>query len=629
MKFERYGIGVAKGMTLTLEHLFRKPITTQYPEERLTISRRFRGNELVRDEERCTGCTTCAQSCPHGVISIVCQEAVSRRSGIAPCSQACPAGIDVPRYVRFIAEGKPSEAVAVIREKVPFPGVLGHVCIHPCETKCQRAPLDEAIGIRLLKRFATEHDAGLWKLNSKIAPATGKRVAIIGSGPAGLTSAYYLAKLGHSATVIEALPEPGGMMRFGIPDYRLPKNILNSEIDEIKSIGIDIKTSMRVDSIDNLFEEGYNAIFLAIGAHQAIRMRVEGEDNPKVRDCVSFLRDISLGKEVRLGDRVAVVGGGNAAIDSARTALRLGAREATIVYRRTRVEMPASPEEVEGALHEGIKIHFLVAPSKIISRDGQLELECIRMKLGAPDASGRRRPEPIEGSEFTMDFDTVIAAIGQRPEIPKQFDLSTGRGNTIQVDPDTLTTSRKGVFAGGDAVSGPASVIEAIAAGRKAAASIDKYLGGIGNIDETLAPPEEAVTPLGVAEEGWRPQIPTLPLDQRVSSFNEVELGLNEEVATKEAKRCLRCDLAYLVDKFEVDAGICMFCGLCVEACPYNALFMGYSYEQAKYRRQELVLSKEDLLPSDKRRPSGYARPEVEVTLPKQTLLLDRDKVKK
>jgi NADPH-dependent glutamate synthase beta chain and related oxidoreductases len=228
-----------------------------------------------------------------------------------------------------------------------------------------------------------------------------------------------------------------------------------------------------------------------------------------------------------------------------------------------------------------------------------------------------------------MDFDTIIAAIGQRPEIPQQFGLSIGRGNTIQVDPDTLVTSREGVFAGGDAVSGPASVIEAIAAGRQAAVSMDKYLGGMGNIDEALAPPEGAVTPLGEAEEGWRPRIPTLLLDQRLSSFAEVELELSEEMATGEAKRCLRCDLAYLVDKFEVDTGLCIFCGLCVEACSYNALFMGYSYERATYRRQELVLSKEDLLPSDKRRPSGYARPDVEATLPKQTLLLDRDKVKK
>jgi len=472
-----------------------------------------------------------------------CRAAVCRGLVTAPCSHTCPAGVDIPRYIRFIAEGKPAEAVAVIREKIPFPSVCGHVCVHPCEAKCRRGELDEAVAIRVLKRFATEHDTELWKLNSRVAPATNKQVAIIGSGPAGLTAAYYLAKLGHSVTVFEALPEPGGMMRVGIPDYRLPKDILKAEIKEIENIGVDIRTNMRVDSVEGLFNEGYNAIFLAIGAHQGIRIGVEGEDNPKVKDCVSFLRDVNIGKEVGTGDRVAVIGGGNAAIDSARTALRLGAKEVTIVYRRTRAEMSASPEEIEEALVEGVKIYFLATPSRITSRDGELQLECIRMELGAVDSSGRRRPEPIKGSEFSLGFDTIISAIGQCPEIPDQFNLSIGQGNTIQVDPDTLATDREGIFAGGDAVTGPASVIEAIAAGRQAAISIDKYLGGNGVIDETLASPEGVVTPLEEAEEERRPQMPTLAVEQRLSSFSEVELSWSEEMAIKEAKRCLRCDL--------------------------------------------------------------------------------------
>ncbi len=629
MRFERYGIGIAKGMALTLKHLFRRPITTQYPEERLTTSRRIRGNELIWDRERCSGCATCAKSCPEGAIKIMTSESEGNGLVAAPCSQACPAGVNIPGYIRFIADGKPAEAVAVIREKIPFPSVCGHVCIHPCETKCQRNQLDDVIDIRVLKRFATEHDTGLWKANAKVASATGKRVAIIGSGPAGLTAAYYLARLGHSVTVFEALPEPGGMMRIGIPDYRLPKDVLRAEIEAIKGIGVDIRTNTKVDSLDSLVEQGYNAIFLAIGAHQGIRLGVEGEDSPGVIECVSFLRDVSLGKEVKLGDRVAVIGGGNAAIDSARTALRLGAKEVTIVYRRTRAEMPASPEEIEAAIEERIEVYFLAAPSRIISQDGELQLECIRMQLGAVDASGRRRPEPIKGSEFTMNFDNIIAAIGQRPEVPDRFGLPPGRGNIIQADDDTLTTDREGVFAGGDAVSGPASVIEAIAAGRRAATSIDKYLGGGGIIDETLAPALERVTPLRKAAKGWRPQVPALPLKPRISSFAEVELGLSEEVAAKEARRCLMCDLAYVVDKFEVDTGYCIFCGLCVEACPRNALFMGYAYELARYRRQELLLNTEGLLLSDKRQPSGYARPKVEAALPQQTLLIDRDKVKK
>ncbi len=472
-----------------------------------------------------------------------CRAAVCQGLVSAPCSHICPAGIDVPRYIRLIAQGKPAEAVAVIREKIPFPSVCGYVCIHPCEAKCRRALLDEAIGIRVLKRFAAEHDNGLWKMNSKVAPASGKRVAIIGSGPAGLTAAYYLAKLGHAVTVFEALPEAGGMMRVGIPDYRLPKEVLKSEIKGIESIGVDIKTNSAVDSLDELFQEGYNAVFLATGAHQGIKIGVRGEDSPGVMECVDFLRDVSLGRGVEVGERVAVIGGGNAAIDSARTALRLGAREVTIVYRRTQAEMPASAEEIEGAIDEGVKIHFLAAPSRITSKDGRLQLRCLEMRLGEVDASGRPRPEPIEGSEFTIELDTIIAAVGQRPEIPGEFKLPLSQGNTIQVDPDTLATSREGVFAGGDLISGPASVIAAIASGRQVASSIDKYLGGSGEIEEILVPPEGEVTPLGEAEEEPRVEVPALPVGERLKGFSQVELGLDEKTAVKEANRCLRCDL--------------------------------------------------------------------------------------
>jgi NADH-quinone oxidoreductase subunit F len=476
-----------------------------------------------------------------------CRAAVCPGLVTAPCSHMCPAGIDVPRYVRSIAAGKPGEALAVNREKIPFPSVCGLVCFHPCEVKCRRGQLEEAIAIRMLKRFAAEYGSGLWiklwKQNIKVAPATGQRVAIIGSGPAGLTAAYYLAKLGHSVTVFEALPEPGGMMRVGIPDYRLPKDILRAEIKEIENIGVEIRTNTRVDSIDRLFGEGYSAVFLALGAHQGLRIGVEGEESPRVMECVHFLRDVGLGKKVEVGNRVAVIGGGNAAIDAARTALRLGAKEVTILYRRTRAEMPATPEEVEEALAEGVQINFLSVPSRIISQNGRVELESIRMELGEMDTSGRRRPEPIKGSEFAMSFDTVIAAIGQRPEIPAKFGLPIGRGNTIQVDSDTLATTREGVFAGGDVVTGPASVIEAIAAGRQTAISIDKYLGGQGNIDETLASPEGEIAPLEEAEEKWRSQMPILPVEQRINDFSQVELGYSEEMAGEEAERCLRCDL--------------------------------------------------------------------------------------
>jgi NADH-quinone oxidoreductase subunit F len=473
-----------------------------------------------------------------------CAAAVCKGLVEAPCSHICPAGINVPRYLRFISEGKYDQAVAVIREKIPFPSICGHVCPHPCETKCRRGQVDEAIAIRALKRFAAEKGNGLWKEKAKMAPATNKRVAVIGSGPAGLTAAYYLAKRGHIVTVFETLPEPGGMMRYGIPEYRLPREVLAEEIQEIKDIGVEIRTNTWIGSVDELFENGYHAIFLAIGAHQGTKLKIEGEDNPEVIEGVSFLRDISMGNKVSVGDRIAVIGGGNVAIDASRSALRLGAKDVTIIYRRTRDEMPASKEEIEEALLEGVKIEFLATPIRIERKNGKVDLTCIRMELGAADESGRRRPMPIEGDEFTLPFDTVIAAIGQVPEASEKFGLPLGRGNTLQVDDDTLAATREGVFAGGDAVTGPATVIEAIAAGRQAAVSIDKYLGGSGIIDEALAAPEE-IEELPELEEGekHRISIPTLSLSKRLCGFDEVELGLGEEMAIEEAKRCLRCDL--------------------------------------------------------------------------------------
>lgn len=537
-------------------------------------------------ESGCKFCGACVEVCPTGALSDKDVKPDEREASLIPCQSACPAGIDAPRYVDLIAQGRFADALAVIREKVPFPATLGYVCFAPCENACRRGALNEPIAIRGLKRFVAEEDTGLWRKRSRVAPATGRKVAVAGSGPAGLTAAYYLAKLGHAVTVFESLPEPGGMMRVGIPEHRLPREILDAEIEDIKRVGVDIRTDTKVESLGRLFEQGYNAVFLAIGAHRGVRMGIEGEESPGVIECVSFLKDINLGVEVKVGDRVAVIGGGNAAIDSARMALRFGATQVAIIYRRSRNEMPASSSEVEEAIKEGVNIIFLAAPSRIGRRNGALSLECLRMKLGKPDASGRRRPIPVKGSQFVMDFDTVIAAIGQTPELPEQLGLPTGQGNTLAVDPDTLATPRDGVFAGGDAVTGPASVIEAIAAGRKAASSIDKYLGGSGIIDETLVKAEEPspwlgrdgdfaskgqvtmpVLPLDLRmskcgyiqslETGWilaekhGASFADLPVDQvalqfprcRIGDFPEVELGFDREQAVEEAKRCLKCHL--------------------------------------------------------------------------------------
>jgi len=368
-------------------------------------------------------------------------------------------------------------------------------------------------------------------------------VAVVGSGPAGLTAAYYLAKLGHEVTVLEASPVVGGMMRLGIPEYRLPREVLDREIEEIKAVGVEIRTNNKVESLDDLFQQGCNAIFVSIGANRGIDMGIEGEDTAGVVGGVDFLREVNLGKKVDVGNKVLVVGGGNTAIDASRTALRLGAKKATIAYRRTRAEMPASAEEISEALKEGVKIVYLVTPVRIISLNGKLKVEFIRMELGGVDESGRRRPIPVKGSEFVGEYDTIIKAIGERPKVPDEYALSVGRGGGIAVDSDTLATSREGVYAGGDAITGPASVIEAIAAGRQAAIYIDRYLDGKGDIDEQLAPPEE-VTPFTI-EEGEKRRLPVnmLSLDDRLKGFAQVELGFDEAKATEEAKRCLNCDL--------------------------------------------------------------------------------------
>ena len=521
---------------------------------------------FVRDPSFCILCNRCLRVCKeirgNGVIEIA-----------FPCYKACPAGTDIPRYIRLIARGRPSAALAVIREKLPFPGVLGRVCAAPCEHECLRGKdVDRPLHIRALKRFPADNGDDSWKKQAKFLPATGKSVAVVGSGPAGLTAAYYLAKLGHKVTVFESLPEPGGMMRVGIPEYRLPRDILRSEILEIEKAGVEIKLNTRVSSPDSLFQLGYQAIFLAIGAHEEIKLGVEGEDLPGIIGCVEFLRRFNLGEQVKVGNRVGVIGGGNVAIDSARAALRLGAARVTIFYRRTQNEMPAETMEIEHALEEGVEIVFLTAPSCVSKENGVLKLELIRMELGEPDASGRRRPVPIKGGEFTAHLDTLIAAIGERPEVPIDFHIEVGRGNVIKANKDS-STNREGVFAGGDCVSGPALVIDAIAAGRNAAQSIDRYLGGRGDITEHLVPAEEATT--------WREEAPTggklaaisyLPPHTRFKHLTEVEQCMDWDTAVAEAQRCLQCHVIAPSEGLTLREVGCKFCGACVDSCPTAAI---------------------------------------------------------
>ena len=489
-----------------------------------------------------------------------CPACVCEALVVSPCHHSCPINENAHTYIRLIAEGKFDEAIAASRERNPFPSICGRVCYHPCELKCRRSEIDEPIAIAALKRFAADYEASIGRVVQPVERQWEEKVAVIGSGPAGLSAAYHLTKRGYAVTVFEALSVAGGMMAVGIPDYRLPKAVLQKEIDAIEQMGVEIKLNTPVGAeltLNNLFQQGYKAIFIATGTHKGGRLSIEGEDAKGVIEGTTFLQEVNLGKKLPLGEKVAVIGGGNVAIDAARTALRLGAKEVAIVYRRSREEMPAHQWEVEEAENEGVKFHFLALPMKVLSNNGTVtDMECIRMRLGERDESGRRRPIPIEGSEFTLEVDTVIPAISQSPDLfflinSGNDGLETTKQSTFVVDQETLATNRDGVFAGGDCVSGPTMVVEAIASGEQAAMSIHSYLRD-GKVEE-LHPREKArldaqlmEKPTQVKSEGGLEQqprqvTPVLPLEQRQHNFAEIELCFTEEMAVAEAKRCLQC----------------------------------------------------------------------------------------
>jgi len=487
----------------------------------------------------------------------------------APCTNACPAGVDVPSYVTLISQGKYAEALDVHRERNPFALVCGRVCPAFCESRCTRGELDESIAIRQLKRFMADHELkNPWTPKQTEAPKN-KKVAIVGAGPAGLTAGLRLAQWGYNVTVYEAAPVAGGWMAMGIPEYRLPRDVLQAEIDHIKRAGVNIVLNNALGkdfTLDELFDKmGYHAVVLAIGAHSSRRLGIPGEDLQGVVHATSFLKDVSLGLKVPFkegkapemaGKRVTVVGGGNSAIDAARTALRLGAAEVHVVYRRTKAEMPAQEIEVKEAEEEGVKFHFLTNPTRILGEAKVTGVELQPQQLGEYDKSGRRRPVPIEGSGYVMEMDVIIPAIGQSP------DLSSLNGDGPAVNRDQtfkvskgLATSRPGIFAAGDAVLGPSTVIEAVAQGNKVAMSVDEYLHGIaGGSPES----KEDWLAYRTVEDAWnpedyalakRPEMPTQEPGERVRTFAEIELGLTEEVAREESKRCLRCDLQLAAER--------------------------------------------------------------------------------
>jgi len=486
--------------------------------------------------------------------ALVCKNIIS-----SACQHTCPISQDVPSYIGLIAQNKFEEAVDIVLKENPLPLVCGRVCDTPCEGKCVAGEWDDPIAIRSLKRFLADYDMK-HGIGLKLKPKTQReeRVAVVGSGPGGLTCAYYLALEGYKVTVFESESVAGGMLAWGIPEFRLPKDVLQYEIDRIKRLGVEIKTDTTVGkdvSMDKIRGE-HKAVFIATGAPKGLKMKIPNEDRQGVTDAVQFLRDFNLGRRVDIGDRVIIVGGGNSAIDAARVAKRLG-KEISIYYRRTKAEMPAIESEVEEALLEGIDIQFLVAPVKVLSDNDRIEaIECIRMKLGDMDESGRRRPVPIEGSEFRVDVDTLILAISQTPDVSLLVGdngLKVSAWNTIEVDPETLYTEMEGVFAGGDVVSGPNTVTGAMAHGKTAARMIDKYIRGEKlEVKHEVTRPAARVAAVELSEEEIkilkRPEMPAIPVAQRIESFKEVELGFSEADAIKEAKRCLRCDLEVKVE---------------------------------------------------------------------------------
>jgi NADPH-dependent glutamate synthase beta subunit-like oxidoreductase/ferredoxin len=507
------------------------------------------GADLLVDTG-CRFCGACVEVCPTGALRDqegIIDPGVPRKTALVPCKGTCPAGIDIPRYVRLIREKDYSAALAVIREKVPFPDVLGHICTQFCETACRRNELNESVAIRELKRFAAANGDQSWKKHVKQEQPTDKQVAVVGAGPAGLTAAYYLAKQGHGVTIFEALPFPGGMTRVGIPEYRLPRQVIANEIKEIENAGVDIKLNTRVNSLDELFAKGFHAVLISVGTHQGVKLPIPGGDLPGVLVNTSFLQDASLGKDMKLGKKVLILGGGNVAFDCARVACRLGADEVHLACLESRESMPASLEEVQQGEEEGIIVHPSHTFVRIVDEQGIVAgVECLDVESFGFDENKRPQIKVAEGSEHIIEADTVIFAVGQRPEIPESFGVDTGRGNTVQVDPETLATNREGVFAAGDAVSGTASVIAAIASGRKAAASMDQFLGGSGDIEEVLAPVIDPSAWLGRVENfATRKRCPVsvTPVDLRVDNFDEVDHCYSEDTAVKESDRCLQCDL--------------------------------------------------------------------------------------
>jgi len=559
--FRRWIVGIISGAASAAG--IKMNLETQKYDDIIANKRESKDGDFIWSRDKCTGCAKCADKCPVDAISLNRDKsAITKKINIAPCSRACPAGIDASRYVRLIGEGKFSEALAVIREKIPLPSVCGYICLHPCETECQRGRRDEAILIRSLKRFAAEHSNGLWKKNLKKVKATGKKVAIVGSGPAGLSAGYYLARKGHGVTVFEGSSEKGGKLLSSIPSYQLPKDILAAEIKEIEDIGVDIKTNSRVASSNELFKKGYQAVLVAVGTGKGMKLPVPGTDHKGVVNGEALLKEAGKAKGLKLGNKVVVLGGGDTAFKCALEALKQGAKEVHMFGMEHQGGGQADPIDMDQALAEGVITHSWLTFAYIASDNGTVKgIKTLKIRAFGFDKNGQVQYEPIEGTEEMIPADTVISAIGST--------------DTADAGSDIFVAEKAGVFAAGDAVNEQRSTIDSIAAARWAATEIDKYLGGDGDIEEALAPPveEEIEKPLGNARLGLRREVPTeMRFEEQKGSLAEIEHTIKAGEAIKEARRCLRCDLAYSVDQYSLNTLTCTYCGRCIDACTWNAI---------------------------------------------------------
>ena len=521
----------------------------------------------------------------------------------APCQLACPAHLHIPGYVALIAKGKYKEALELIRRRMPLPSVCGRVCLHPCETACRRQELEQPVAIMALKGFVTDNVPQ--ELPERLPQKYSEKIAIAGSGPAGLAAAYDLIRTGYGVTVFESLPVAGGMLSVGVPEHRLPSDMLKRDIDYIEALGVEIKTDTPVDlgqGLDDLFEQGYGAVLLALGAHYGQKPNIPGADLEGIMVGTSFMRDVNFGTQVNIGRKVLVVGGGNVALDCARSALRLGAAEIHVVCLECKEDMPADASELEQAEEEGIQLHPSVTLAKVLGNSGKVTgAECIEVTGLRFDQDGHPQFEVVTGSEHTMSADTVIFAVGQTPDLAGltiESGIEISQGGTLAADPETMITKRRGIFTAGDCFSGATSIIDAIVSGQKAAFYINRYLQGDAlraRLEKTIEEADIKVDIPDGTEKQARQSMPMLPVSQRVSNFKEVALGFTAEAATEEAKRCLNCaghlckdvcpyDMPQFADEEKAKMQKCDLClerwadnkkPICVEACPVRALDAG------------------------------------------------------